>query len=153
MIRPATHDDLADLVEFCLECHASMPWADFGLTMDEDSVINGILDFLESPVAALCVVEIDGAIAGACAVAIGTYPLDRRLLVASEWMWHMRPSFPDGLTKRRWIVRMLDHMLGWARENGAKIFKANTVFMDIALTCALERRGIRPMETACIGRL
>jgi len=65
----------------------------------------------------------------------------------------MRPSLPDGLAKRKWIVRMLDHMMSWARTKRAHIFKANTVFMDITLTCALERRGVRPMETCCVGRL
>ena len=153
MIRPATYDDVAELVAFAQECQESMPWQDFGLTMDTDSVIHGLLEFLESPAADLSVVDLGSGIVGACAVAVGPYALDRRLRIASEWMWHMRPSFPDGLAKRKWIVRMLDHMMSWARGKDAHIFKANTVFMDIALTCALERRGVRPMETACIGRL
>lgn len=153
MIRPATYDDVAELVTFCQECQEFMPWQDFGLTMDTDSVIHGLLEFLESPAADLSVVDLESGIVGACAVAVGPYALDRRLRIASEWMWHMRPSFPDGLAKRKWIVRMLDHMLEFSREKGAHVFKANTVHADKALAALLERRGVAPMETVCIGRL
>lgn len=153
MIRPATYDDLSELVSFVGECHAVMPWAQHGLGPDTDSVIATLLDLLESPAADLSVVELDGLIVGVCAVTIGPFSWDRGRRIASEWIWHMRPSFPDGLTKRRWVVRMLDHMMDWAREHGATVFKANAMHTDKTLAALLARRGIQLMELACVGRL
>ncbi|MGE4442709.1 MAG: hypothetical protein AB7D27_14650 [Desulfomicrobium sp.] len=153
MIRPATYDDLAELVAFVGECHAVMPWAQHGLGPDTDSVIATLLDLLESPAADLSVVELDGLIAGVCAVVLGNAPWSRNMVIASEWIWHMRPSFPDGHTKRRWIVRMLDNMMDWARDHGATVFKVSTIHGDTPLTRLLARRGIVPMETCCAGRL
>ncbi len=153
MIRPATYDDVAELVAFAQECQECMPWESHGLVMNLDGVIHTYLGLLESPAADLSVVDLGNGISGACAVMVQPYALDKGLLIASEWMWHMRPSFPEGLAKRKWIVRMLDHMLDWSRSKGAHVFKANTVHGDSALTALLERRGIAPMETSCIGRL
>lgn len=153
MIRPATYDDVAELVAIAQECQRTMPWASHGLTMDMDGIIHTYLGLLEFPDADISVVDLGDGISGACSVMVQPYALNNGLLIASEWMWHMRPSFPDGLAKRKWIVRMLDHMLEFSREKGAHVFKANTVHADTALAALLERRGVAPMETVCIGRL
>ncbi len=153
MIRPATYDDVAELVAFAQECQRSMPWWAAGIRSDEDSMIMTMLDLTESRFSDLSVVDLGEGIVGACAVVLGNVPWARDMVIASEWMWHMRPAFPEGFVKRKWIVRMLDHMLDWSRAKDAHVFKANTIHGDMALTALLERRGIRPMETACAGRL
>jgi hypothetical protein len=153
MIRPATHDDLAGLVAFSLECHADMPWSVHGLSMTMDGVIVTLLDLLESPRADLSIVDLGHGVEGACAVSLGPSMLDRSQTVASEWICHMRPTSSSGLAKRRWVLRMVDHMRTWARDHGAQIFRFNTFFDDATLIRALSRRGITPMETCCVGRL
>ena len=153
MIRPATIGDLTDLGLFCLECQQVMPWGHHGLTMDIGDTMQGLLDFMVSPLRDLSVVDLGDGVSGACAVGISQYPLGKDRLIASEWIWHMRPSFPDGVEKRKWVVRMLDHMLSWSRAMGAHVFKANTVHGDGALVSLLQRRGISPMETCCVGEL
>lgn len=153
MIRTANVFDLFNLVEFCMECNDSMPWASFGLEIDAGSVNGGLLDFIYSDMCDLSVVEESGKIVGVCAVSLQPYALNKKTLVASEWIWHARPSYPDGISKRKMVIRMLDHMLTWARRNGAHVFKATTQHTDKALADLLSRRGITPMETACVGRL
>lgn len=153
MIRPATHEDLESLVGLAWECHSVMPWGNHGLTINTDSIINAFLGFLESPISDLSVVDLGNGVSGACIVSVQPHLLDHGVLTAVEWMWHMSPSLPGELTKRRWVVKMLDHMLAFARAKGANIFKANTDHGDKALAALLARRGIRPMETACVGRL
>lgn len=153
MIRPATYDDLAELVAFVGECHAVMPWAPEDIDPDEDSVIMTLLELLESPQADLSVVDLDGQIVGVCSVAMGSIFWARRIPTAIEYIWHMRPSFPESLTKRKWIVRMLDHMLAWANAHGAQVFRTGTIHGDAALVRLLARRGIHPLETLCAGRI
>lgn len=153
MIRPATHDDLADLVAFCMECHEVMSWGTVGINPETDSVIATLLDLMESPRADLSVVDLGSGLAGVCAVELFPFPWDRRSVVATEWIWHMRPSFPEGLTKRKWVVRMLDYMVTWAKGKGAETFKTGTIHGDAALMALLLRRGVRPLETLCAGRL
>jgi len=151
MIRKATEHDLAEIVLFILECHEAMHWKDHGLYPDEESLIPGVLALFESPRAILAVVEIEGRIEGVCAASVQPYACNKNILVASEWIWHMRPSFPEGLTKNKWFVRMLDFMASWAKGMGAQVFKANAA--DVAPGSLLERSGFKAMETVCVGRL
>ena len=153
MIRQATVGDLVDLGLFCLECQDAMPWSQHGLTMDTESTMRGLLGFITSPACDLSIVDLGEGISGVCAVAVAPYVLDSRRLIASEWIWHMRPAFPAGATKRKWVVRMLDHMMDFSRSAGAHVFKANTFHDDAALASLLGRRGIMPMETCCVGGL
>lgn len=153
MIRPATHDDIPVLVEFVQACHEAERWKDHGLGPDLDSVIMTLLDLLESPRADLSVVDLGEGVVGACAVTLVPFSWDRRIVIATEWIWHMHPGVPEGLTNRKWIVRMLDYMLAWAKAHGAHSFKAGTFHDDETLKRALTRRGIRPIETACIGSI
>ncbi len=153
MIREARHEDLAELVDFVMECDAAMPWGQHGLRPETDSVIHTLLDLMETQDAGFWCVDISGRVCGACAVVLSRFPWSRGDIVASEWIWHMRPSFPEGHVKRKWVVRMLDQMLEWSRANGAGAFKASAMATDKALARLLERRGISPMETACVGRI
>lgn len=151
MIRPATQDDLPALVNLIFEFHEAERWKDYGLAPELDGVISTLLDLLESPRADLSVVDLGEGIVGACAVVLSPFSWDRNMGIATEWIWHMRPSFPDGLTKRKWVIRMLDHMVSWASAHGARNFRAGAAYDDTALQRALARRGVRPIEVACIG--
>jgi len=147
MIRKATVDDLVELAAFCFECQDAMHWRAHGLTGDPADVLRTLEGLIKSPDADVSVVELIGAIEGVCAVALQGFAWNRGVFVASEMIWHMRPEFPDGPAKGRWVLRMLDHMRAWAARSGASVFKINTRHADATLGQALERRGFAPFET------
>lgn len=147
MIREATLEDLRVLVAFCFECEASMHWKAHGLAGDRSSVISTLTKLIECPDALALVVELDGEIAGACAVALQGFSWNRSLSIASELIWHMRPSFPPGPAKTRWLLRLMERARAWVEKSGASVFKVNTRWADSPLGSALERRGFAPFET------
>lgn len=151
MIREATHDDLPLLVEFCLSCNDVMPWKGLGITPSIDDIILNLLNLIESKTANISIVDIGIGVSGVCAIEIVPFPWERNKLVGMEWIWHMSPSFPDGMTKRKLIIRMLDHMIDWSSLNGATLLKVDTINKDNALISLLKRRGINPIETSCAG--
>lgn len=152
MIRLATLDDLPQLALFALECNAAMQWGGHGLYPDPDSVVETLRELLSGRVeACFLVVEEEGAIVGACAAVINGIAWNRKARIASEWIWHMLPSYPEGIKKQRYFVRMLRIMLAWAKHNNASVFKASCAPEYPSVQKLLERNGIRTMETVCAG--
>ena len=146
VIREATMEDLSALVDFCFECEASMHWQAHGLGGERSSVIATLVKLIECPDALTLVVEVGGSIEGACAVALQGFSWNRSLSIASEMIWHMRPSFPEGPAKNRWLLRLMDRAQSWVKQSGATVFKVNTRWDDLPLGSALERRGFAPFE-------
>jgi len=147
MIRPATLADLPALLELSMECDATMHWSGHGLGIDKDTVRDLFTSLLPSPEALVSVVDLDGQVAGACVAVLHPYHLNRHTLMATELMWHMLPSLPDGPAKTRWFLRLLDHMRTWARERGAHVFTIGTRWGHASLRKSLERRGIKPFDS------
>jgi hypothetical protein len=65
----------------------------------------------------------------------------------------MHPDYPSGHKKNRCFIDMLDIMIAWAKSVGAKSFKASASLKYPAALKLLERRGLRQMETVCMGVL
>ena len=154
MIRPATLDDVPQLIAFVVRCYDSMHWKEHGLVPDLESVTRTLCELTRpNPDVLFAVIEVDSQIVGACAAVIAPHPWSRSAKVAQEWIWHILPDFPDGHKKRSYFVKLLDIMLEWARQRGATAFKACTAKQYPAVQELLERRGIRAMETVCVGGL
>lgn len=139
--------DLESLAVFCFECEASMHWQDHGIRGDVEGVVSTLVGLIGARDALLLVVELGGQIVGACAVVLQGFSWSRSALIASEMIWHMRPSFPTGPAKNRWLLRLMDRAQDWVRASGASVFKVNTKWGDASLGAALERRGFAPFET------
>lgn len=122
MIRPATHDDLAAIVEIIMSAHGRMSYARNTPEGPEvDSVINLLLDAMDNNDAELFVADVGGEVIGACGVGISTSPWNRKVLVGTEAFWHMREDH-YGLSGRKWFLRMLGKMRLWVKGRGASWF-------------------------------
>lgn len=143
-VRPATPDDLPELVRMGRAFHEASKLAERGLPFDPASLTE-FCAYLGRSVHGLCLVgTVDGAVRGAVAGQISPFFLAHNVFVAEEkWWWVDPEARGSGLHARLFTAFSV-----WARRSGADVvmMAALATLRPAVLDRIYRRMGFKRLE-------
>lgn len=149
MIRAATTEDLAVMVQLGREFYEASPLAKYA-PYDELSARATFLAMLEGDAAAIFLVERDGQVVGGIGGVVALNPYNYDILHGEEAFWFMSPT---ARTSPREAVGLILYLRQWAASKGAVSFVMAGLYGEHfeKVTALYDRMDMTRMEEHWIG--
>ena len=141
MIRPATLDDLHDLIALAATFFCEHPISRH-VTFSAADVSTAAAACIENPDALILVGEKDGQVVGVIALIVTPCFYNTRALAATEVMWFIHPAHRGGSM----AFRLLQAAEEWAESRGAVFLAMVAHSYNPSVSSIYERRGYLPYE-------
>lgn len=149
-IRPATYDDIPDMLPMGKAFYEATGLADVGLNYDEGSLEQYMASLVDSDIATMFVVrDDDGTLMGGLACAKVPWYLDFKQSVVMEQWWWVDEEFRQRGAARALMTAMDD----WAEEIGATHALMGDIGTGGAIGEYYKKKGFVEVETHYYKRL
>jgi hypothetical protein len=153
MIRPATHNDAAVIIQLVDEFFSHGELDDTGLTVDFDTLDFFIRDAIEDESMCILVAEDNGQIIGAIAGAVRRWMFNYDIKVLHELGWFIPKQYRKDYPKA--AFQLLRGLKTWGKAQGATVLNiVSTTREESPRVMEFYRgQGLRNIDSNFVGRL